>query len=195
MGVYSGIGPCFLSTAFAESPEPPSIFGWFGLTTLRLQSVETIRKGSIELMVKKYPNGKASGYFHSLIPGDTVTFAAVLKGFSWTANQFLQVHLIAGGAGITPIYQLIQGILRDPNDQTKINLIFGVSTEQDLLLKDELEGDPEGDSFLSYKGYITEELLRKALHGSEKNSKIFIYRPEGLENSLMDSRKAPGILE
>ncbi|KAL4890117.1 protein kinase [Aspergillus ambiguus] len=57
--------------------------------------------GSVELMAKRYPNGKASSHLHSLVPGDSLTFAATLNGYPWVPNKFSQVYLIAGGAGIT----------------------------------------------------------------------------------------------
>lgn len=47
--------------------------------------------------------------------------------------------LVAGGAGITPIYSLTKGILSSPADQTRINLVWGVNGTRDLVLKDELE--------------------------------------------------------
>jgi cytochrome-b5 reductase len=160
-------------------------------------------------MVKHYPNGKASTHLHSLVPGDTLTFAATLKGFAWTPNKFSQVHLIAGGAGITPVYQLIQGILNNPNDKTKVNLVFGVNTDQDLLLRDELEqykqrfpdrfdyvysvSHPTKDSTLP-KGYINEELLRGVVQGSDENSHVFVCGPPGMEESLVGSRRVEGIL-
>ncbi|KAJ5833272.1 hypothetical protein N7474_001583 [Penicillium riverlandense] len=168
------------------------------------------QRGCIELMVKQYPRGKASSHLHSLVPGDSLTFAATLKGFPWKPNQFSQVYLIAGGAGITPIYQLIQGIMNNPDDKTKVKLVFGVNTEQDLLLRDELEEykkrfpgrfeylytvsrPTEKDSPLR-KGYITEELLRDVVSQSDKTTKVFLCGPPGLEESLVGSRRAEGIL-
>ncbi|KAF3399891.1 NADH-cytochrome b5 reductase 2, partial [Penicillium rolfsii] len=79
-----------------------------------------------------------STHLHSLSPGDTLTFAAIIKKFPWTLKRYLQVYLIAGGAGITAIYQPIQALRSNPNDQTESNLVVGVKTEQDLLLRDEL---------------------------------------------------------
>lgn len=168
------------------------------------------QRGGIDLLVKKYPNGKASTHLHSLVPGDTLTFAAVLKGFPWRLNQFTQVLLIAGGAGITPIYQLIQGILDNPEDKTRIKLVFGVNTEQDLLLKKELDEytqrfpgrfeylytvsrPTEKDTPLR-KGYITEELLRDVVGRPDHDTKIFVCGPPALEESLVGSRRAEGIL-
>ncbi|KAJ5099072.1 ferredoxin reductase-like protein [Penicillium argentinense] len=168
------------------------------------------QEGSIELMVKHYPNGKASTHLHSLAPGDTLTFMAALKGYAWTPNKFSQVYLIAGGAGITPIYQLVQGILDNPEDKTKVNLIFGVNTEQDLLLRDELEkyrqqfpdrfdyvytvshSQEEGSNIR--KGYVTEELLKDVVKGPRQDTHVFVCGPPGMEDSLIGSRNELGIL-
>ncbi|CAG8104573.1 unnamed protein product [Penicillium salamii] len=166
------------------------------------------QQGTIEFMVKKYPNGKASSHIHSLVPGDTLTFATALKGHAWTPNQTNQVYLIAGGAGITPTYQLAQGILNNPADATKINLVFGVNTERDLLLREELEGfkrrfpdrfdytyvvsHPKGlcDGF--QKGYITQELLGGVL--KDGKAKVFVCGPPAMETSLVGPCGRAGIL-
>jgi cytochrome-b5 reductase len=162
-------------------------------------------------MVKKYPNGKASTHIHSLVPGDTLTFAAALKGHAWTPNQARQVYLIAGGAGITPIYQLAQGILNNPAEKTKIKLVFGVNTEQDLLLREELEGfktrfpdrfdyvytvsHPEGlgEGVGFKKGYVTEELLRGVVE-ADRDAKVFVCGPPAMENSLVGPCGRAGVL-
>lgn len=47
--------------------------------------------------------------------------------------------LVAGGAGITPIYSLAKGILSNPADKTRIQLLWGVNGTRDIVLKDELE--------------------------------------------------------
>ena len=161
-------------------------------------------------MVKKYPNGKASGHLHSLVPGDTLTFVAALTGYAWVPNKFSHIYLIAGGAGITPIYQLIQGILNNPSDKTKISLVFGVNTEQDLLLRDELEqyraqfperfefvytvSHPEGSDSSVRKGYVTEELLRDVVDSAKENTHVFVCGPPGMEDTLVGSKKTPGTL-
>jgi NAD(P)H-flavin reductase len=35
------------------------------------------------------------------------------------------IGLIAGGTGITPMYQLIKTIFKNPNDKTKVTLVYG----------------------------------------------------------------------
>ncbi|KAL3486118.1 mitochondrial NADH-cytochrome b5 reductase [Aspergillus germanicus] len=177
--------------------------------------------GFIELLVKKYPNGKASTHLHNLKPGDSLLFLASIPGFSWTPNEFSHVYLIAGGAGITPTYQLAQGILDNPADKTKVTVVFGVNTEEDLLLRSEFDAYKQQypDRFdIHYtvsrpkkdfspeegvrSGYVTKELLAELMQGpSEKDSKVFVCGPPAMETALMGGGSGPfgkggtGILE
>ncbi|KAL1868335.1 hypothetical protein Plec18167_008260 [Paecilomyces lecythidis] len=166
--------------------------------------------GQLELMVKRYPNGKASGHIHSLQPGDSLTFVTALRGYAWKPNEFRHVYLLAGGAGITPIYQLVRGILKNPDDRTTITLVVGVNREEDRLLKEELDGyakrfpdrfsyfytisHPEKQTREDRTGYINEELLRGVVKGPTGDSKVFVCGPPAMEDALVGSRKASGIL-
>jgi len=47
--------------------------------------------------------------------------------------------MIAGGSGITPMFQVAQGILRNPYDATKVFLIYANVTEEDILLRKEFD--------------------------------------------------------
>ena len=47
--------------------------------------------------------------------------------------------MIAGGTGITPILQVIKAVLRDLEDKTKLSLIFGNLSKDDILLYEELK--------------------------------------------------------
>lgn len=161
-------------------------------------------------MVKKYPNGKASTHLHSLSAGDSLFFVTRIPGFAYQPNQFPQVTLIAGGAGITPIYQLASGILKNPDDKTNVDLVFGVNSDADLLLKDQFEAwekqfpgrfrvnyivsKPSEDSPYP-KGYVTKELLNKVVGPVNTNSRVFVCGPPGMESALVGSWKQKGILE
>ncbi|KAH8671499.1 oxidoreductase NAD-binding domain-containing protein [Xylariales sp. PMI_506] len=165
---------------------------------------------ALELLVKKYPGGKASTHLHSLAPGDTLFFVTRIPGFSYKANQFPAVTLIAGGAGITPIYQLASGILRDPGDRTKINLVFGVNSDADVLLKDEFDAWEKqfpGRFSATYvvsrpfegspypKGYVTKELLEKVAGPATRDSKVFVCGPPAMETALVGTRTQGGVLQ
>lgn len=47
--------------------------------------------------------------------------------------------LYTGGTGITPMYQVLQAIMNDPHDKTEVSLLSANQTEDDILLRDELE--------------------------------------------------------
>ncbi|KAL2820907.1 hypothetical protein BDW59DRAFT_150498 [Aspergillus cavernicola] len=173
--------------------------------------------GFIDLLVKKYPNGKASTHLHSLKPGDNLFVLATLPGFTWTANKFPHIYLIAGGAGITPIYQLAQGILDNPADTTKVTVVFGVNTEDDLLMRSEFDAykrrypdrldihytvSRPGEGFSPEEGvrsgYVTKALLKEIMQGSatseRSESKVFVCGPPAMEASLV-GKGGKGILE
>jgi cytochrome-b5 reductase len=49
------------------------------------------------------------------------------------------IALIAGGTGITPMWQTARAIFKNPEDKTKVTLIYGNVSEEDILLKKEWE--------------------------------------------------------
>ncbi|CAH2326048.1 NADH-cytochrome b5 reductase 2 [Pelobates cultripes] len=121
-------------------------------------------KGHVDLVVKvyyknvnpKFPDGgKMSQYLDSLKIGDTIDFRGpngllVYKGKGKFAirpdkksepqiKYTKHIGMLAGGTGITPMLQLIRHITQDPSDDTKCYLIFANQTEEDILLRPELE--------------------------------------------------------
>ncbi|KAF1949872.1 oxidoreductase NAD-binding domain-containing protein [Byssothecium circinans] len=173
--------------------------------------------GYLELMVKQYPNGKQSTHLHSLQPGDKLLFVAALRGHQWKPNAVPHVTLIAGGAGITPIYQLARGILSDPADKTAVTIVYGTNTDNDVLLKKEFDEFKKefGDRFEYVytvsqpsqgspwrKGHVTKELLEKVASRKEKiqgaaggEKMVFVCGPPAMEKSLVGSKWERGILQ
>ncbi|GJQ10778.1 hypothetical protein GpartN1_g2569.t1 [Galdieria partita] len=98
-------------------------------------------KGYFELLIKVYPApyGTMSRYLDSLKCGDSLLVRGPKGKFTYARNMRKCLGMIAGGTGITPMYQLIQAILNDPQESTSIRLIFANVTVDDILLKDELE--------------------------------------------------------
>lgn len=164
--------------------------------------------GVVEFLVKRYPDGKQSPHLHSLAPGDRLMFAVVIPGYPWAPNKHDSVTLVAGGAGVTPAWQLVQGILKNPADKTRVRVVYGVNTDKDLLLRAEFEeleakygrdrfravyavakgGEKlDGDRFRS--GFVTEELLREvAFPASEGNTKVMVCGPPPMEEVLLGKK-------
>ncbi|TDZ67546.1 NADH-cytochrome b5 reductase 2 [Colletotrichum sidae] len=171
----------------------------------------TYDPGYLELLVKQYPDGKQSTHIHSLAPGQKLLFAAALKGHQWKPNSYPAITLVAGGAGITPLYQLAQGILRNPQDRTAVTLVFGVNSDEDVLLEKELrqfEREFPGRFRAVYtvsrpvagsqhrKGHVTKELLQEvAPKPAAGETKVFVCGPPAMEAALLGKRSSPGILQ
>lgn len=148
-----------------------------------------------------------SQHIFSMQPGDTLEMKGPIPKFPWTTNKHAEIALIAGGTGITPMYQLARGIFNNPEDKTKVSLIFGNLTEEDILLKkefDELEQkfpqrfrafyvlDNPPENWQQGKGHITKELLKTIVPGPEqKDVKLFVCGPPGLVNAISGPKKSP----
>eukprot|EP00759_Apiculatamorpha_spiralis_P054617 PhF_6_TR6989/c1_g1_i2/m.10363/K00326/E1.6.2.2; cytochrome-b5 reductase len=96
-------------------------------------------KGKFEVMVKKYEGGYMSPRVHALTVGDGMDWAAVPPSFVYKPNLYKNMYMIAGGVGITPMLQLIRTVLANPDDKTKMKLLFMNKTPEDILLKSELD--------------------------------------------------------
>lgn len=112
--------------------------------------------------------------------------------------------LVAGGQGITPCYQLLRGILRNSNDNTKVTLVWGVNSEADIILGDGLSAlqkqypgrlttqyvvsSPTSakSPFTIKKGHVTSEVL-KAVGVSTQDGvgKVFLSGPPAMEKALL----------
>lgn len=176
-------------------------------------------QGFLELTVRRYPTGKMSTHIHSLTPGDTLLFPAVIPAYTWVPNKHEEITLIAGGAGITPLFQLAQGILHDPSDKTRINLVYGVRNDSEMLFRDTFAAwqqqfpdrfratfvvrEPEAGSAYKREDIDAALLKRVAPRSASADplaTKVFVCGPPGMETALMGpggigSAKGSGILE
>ena len=59
-----------------------------------------------------------------------------LDGASHTAKH---ISMIAGGTGITPMYQVIKAVLKQSDDDTQLSLLYANQSPDDILLFEELQ--------------------------------------------------------
>merc|ERR1719350_819788 len=93
--------------------------------------------------------GKMSLYLDSKKVGDTVDVMGPLGVNEYLGNGTFKlpgrtitvktVGMLAGGTGLTPMLQVAQAALRDPDDKTELSLILANKTEDDILCKDMLD--------------------------------------------------------
>ncbi|KAL2210496.1 ferredoxin reductase-like protein [Sarocladium strictum] len=164
-------------------------------------------KGFMDLLVKQYPNGPMSTHMHNMTPGQRLDIKGPLPKYAWTENKHDHIALIAGGTGITPMYQLARAIFNNPNDKTKVTLVFGNLTEEDILLKKEfaeLENtypqrfrafytlDKAPKEWRGNSGHITKELLKQVLpEPKSENIKVFVCGPPGLYKAISGNKVSP----
>ncbi|PYH36651.1 cytochrome b5 reductase family protein [Aspergillus neoniger CBS 115656] len=163
--------------------------------------------GYIDLVVKVYPNGPMSEHLHSMNVGQRLDFKGPIVKYPWETNKHNHICLIAGGTGITPMYQLAREIFKNPEDQTKVTLVFGNVKEEDILLKKEFEElentyprrfrafyvlDNPPKEWTGGKGYISKELLKTVLpEPKEENIKLFVCGPPGLYKAISGTKNSP----
>lgn len=164
-------------------------------------------RGYLDLLVKKYPNGPMSTHLHDMVPGQRLDVKGPIPKYPWSANKHNHIALIAGGTGITPMFQLCRAIFNNPDDQTKVTLVFGNISEEDILLKHELATlenhyprrfrafyvlDNPPKEWTGGKGYINKELLKTVLpEPKSDNIKLFVCGPPGMMDSISGSKKSP----
>ena len=167
------------------------------------------QKGVAEFVIKSYPprtDGKPGGmgnHLRSLKPGDTVKMKGPWKKFSYTANEFEEVGMIAGGTGITPMFQILQEILYNEDDNTKVKLLYANKSIDDILIKerlDQLEMDFPGRFKVTYTvdkapwwwqmkgetGFVTKGMVGRCIFkpDGKKKRKIFVCGPQPMMNAV-----------
>ena len=179
--------------------------------------------GKLDLLIKVYfagenpqhlPGGKMSQYLDGLKVGDLVQFKGPVGHFTYegqgsylmnkTRGLARHLSMLAGGTGITPCYAVMAAILKDPNDMTTMSLIFANVSEQDILLRKEIDAfasehpdrlkvyyvlgsPPEG--WTQGKGHMTKDMMREHLFSAGEETLGLMCGPPG----LLDNVCVPGL--
>ena len=93
--------------------------------------------GLLQLVVKRYSNGRVSPQIHQMRPGDVMRLRGPLPGsfeghsFQRSGGQFV---LFAAGTGITPVLQMAQTVVSDSDPSApKVRLYYANKSEADIL--------------------------------------------------------------
>jgi len=112
--------------------------------------------GYFDLVIKVYSptaafpeGGKMSQHLGRLSVGDTVDVKGPLGHVTYEGRGHLSIShspvlvkkfsMLCGGTGITPMFQVIAAVLRDPEDTTEMFILYANRTEDDMLLRPELD--------------------------------------------------------
>ena len=129
--------------------------------------------------------------------------------FKYEANTYEHVGMVAGGSGITPMLQVADAMLDNPEDRTKISLVFANETEADIIMKKEIDAlagkypgrfsvhyvvtkpDIMGLMWNGSTGFITPEILKKHMPGPQKGNVVMVCGPPGMMNFVSGNKVSP----
>ncbi|KAL4224696.1 NADH-cytochrome b5 reductase 3 [Mactra antiquata] len=179
-------------------------------------------KGYMDLVIKvyfknvnpKFPDGgKMSQYLNDMELGDYIDVRGPSGLLVYDGKGTFQIRkdkksepeavsakkvgMIAGGTGITPMLQLIRQVLKDKDDKTSLWLLFANQTEEDILLRPELEDLQQtyGDRFKLWytldrpptdwkysSGFINDEMIKNHLPAPDDDSIVLMCGPPPMIN-------------
>lgn len=179
--------------------------------------------GFVDFLVKIYhPNvhpdfplgGKFTPHLDKMKLNDTLQFSGPVGRILYKQNgnfkvrekgttvdrevHFKKLAMIAGGSGITPLWQVINAVLKDPNDRTEMWLLFANQTPKDVLMKeyfDQIAAEhpdrfhvwytvnrPDDSEWNYSTGYITEEMLSVYLPAAKDDVGVLLCGPKPMKN-------------
>lgn len=164
--------------------------------------------GFFDLLVKSYPTGNISKHLASLHVGKTIRVRGPKGAFVYTPNMVRHFGMIAGGTGITPMLQVVKAIIRGraAGDKTEVDLIFANVTEEDILLKEDLDAlakedagfrvhyvlDKPPQGWTGGVGYVTSDMITKYLPKAADDVKILLCGPPPMISGLKKATEALG---
>lgn len=105
--------------------------------------------------------------------------------------------MLAGGTGITPMLQLMRAMTKDPEDHTKVSLLFANQTEKDILLRDELDDlakkhsdqvkvwytvDTSSEGWTYSTGFISADMISKHMYPPSSDTIVLMCGPPPMIN-------------
>jgi len=115
-----------------------------------------------------------------------------------------EIYMLAGGAGLTPMMQLIKAITSDPADKTQVTLIFSNTTEKDILLKEELDAlagkhenlhvyhvvSKPSSSWRGLSGHVSKESIGRLLPSPSRGGDVMVLvcGPQGFYQTVSGTK-------
>lgn len=162
--------------------------------------------GYFDLLIKTYENGNISRHVESKKIGEHIEVRGPKGFYTYQPNMIKEVGMVAGGTGIAPMFQVITAILRNPADKTKISLLYANVSENDILLRAELEKlakenseqfnihyvlNDAPENWTGSVGFITPEIMEKHLPGPKPTLSLLICGPPPMVSAM--KRAAVGL--
>ena len=134
---------------YIDDPMLGPVVGGFSMTS------SPLRKGYVELAVKRIPEGQASVYLHDRVAvGDLVTLDGGYGDFYYHDGMGDSLVLVAGGIGITPLMSIIRYVDEAGLD-VGVKLLYSSSDPSELVFHGELQAISARNSRISCHFTVT----------------------------------------
>jgi ferredoxin-NADP reductase len=179
-----------------STPDDRGTRRWFTISSSPTDEFVTI--------TTKYAGDDKSSSFKkalfSLEQGDEIQMSEPMGDF--VLPKLIQTPLVfvAGGIGITPFHSILSW-LADTNEERPIKMIYGVSSEDEIIFQDTFEkagqhatiivSDPS-DSWGGERGRITPELIL-SLAQPDEDTLVYVSGPEPMVEALEKGLKKAGL--
>ncbi len=170
---------------------------------------------TFSVLIKLYEDGKMSNIIRKKwIPGYSVSWRGPIGEWDYKPNRYSNILLIAAGTGITPMYQLSKLIIDNPEDETRVQLLYACKSYSEIFLRAHLHQMQDYWNFkvryflngdvnhcanvlhnedVSYES-LTDEIVRKEISVMKKNSlRVYLCGPKAFEKQLTENLTKIGI--
>jgi len=116
---------------------------------------QTTKKGYVDVLIKIYADsqeragGKMTKALDAIPVGHWVDFKGPIGKFESLGRGLCSVngkerrvkkfHMICGGSGITPIFQVLRAVMQDKEDETHCTVLYGNRLSEDILCREDLD--------------------------------------------------------
>ncbi|ETS83143.1 Nitrate reductase [NADPH] [Pestalotiopsis fici W106-1] len=187
---------------------------------------ENSEVGKLHVLIKVYydtperKGGKMTQALDAIPVGHFVDFKGPTGKFEYLGRGVCTISgkqrnikrfiMICGGSGITPIFQVLRAVMKDPEDSTQCLVMNGNRIEEDILCREEIDAmvlgnehkcrllyslSKPGPDWTGLKGRMSKELF-EAEAGSPTSSQgeqlVLVCGPEALEKSVHSTFTAMG---
>lgn len=153
----------------------------------------------------KFPDGgKMSQYMEGMEIGDNLKVKGPLGHFEYLGKgEFIvkgkkrsakKLGFICGGTGLTPAYQILMAVYKDMDDATEIYLLYANQTENDILMREELDKmaeerenihvwytlDRPDEGWKYSEGFINEQMIRDHIPAPGEDSFVGMCGPPAM---------------
>ena len=161
---------------------------------------------AVSFFVRRIPGGNLSHWLtDNARVGQAITLSAI-TGECYRRDDESPMLLLAGGSGLSPIFSILEGALRDGQDTRPVTLMFGARTQQDLYYQAQIQAlaqqwrsefrfvpvlsdEPADSDWQGERGWLADAITAEGAAGHQ----AYLCGPPAMIDTCMDRLKSLGV--